>query len=46
MSADAGKHLSADAEGLTIAYKNGVRTLYASSQGDSTFASYLINGAS
>ncbi|MEJ1107185.1 MULTISPECIES: phytase [unclassified Kribbella] len=44
VSADAGKHLSADAEGLTIAYKNGVRTLYASSQGDSTFASYRIDG--
>jgi 3-phytase len=44
VSPDAGKHLSADAEGLTIAYKHGVRTLYASSQGDSTFASYRIDG--
>jgi 3-phytase len=44
VSADAGKHLSADAEGLTIAYNHGVRTLYASSQGDSTFASYRIDG--
>ena len=40
---DAGKHLSADAEGLTIAYKHGVRTLYASSQGDSTFAAYRVD---
>ncbi|WP_433163567.1 phytase [Kribbella sp. CA-247076] len=44
VSPDAGKHLSADAEGLTIAYKHGVRTLYASSQGDSMFASYRITG--
>jgi 3-phytase len=40
---DAGKHLSADAEGLTIAYKNGAKTLYASSQGDSTFAVYRLD---
>lgn len=40
---DAGKHLSADAEGLTIAYRHGVHTLYASSQGDSTFAVYRIS---
>jgi 3-phytase len=39
---DAGKHLSADAEGLTIAYRGGSKTLYASSQGDSTFAAYRI----
>jgi 3-phytase len=39
---DAGKHLSADAEGLTIAYRGGAKTLYASSQGDSTFAAYRI----
>ncbi|MGW1341728.1 phytase [Kribbella sp. NPDC002412] len=44
VSADAGKHLSADAEGLTIAYRHGVRTLYASSQGDSTFAIYRMEG--
>ncbi len=41
-SPDAGKHLSADAEGLTIAYRGATRTLYASSQGDSTFATYRI----
>lgn len=44
VSPDAGKHLNADAEGLTIAYNHGVRTLYASSQGDSTFAAYRIDG--
>jgi 3-phytase len=44
VSPDAGKHLSADAEGLTIAYDRGVRTLYASSQGDSTFAVYRMDG--
>ncbi|WP_134110718.1 phytase [Kribbella pratensis] len=44
VSPDAGKHLSADAEGLTIAYEHGRRTLYASSQGDSTFASYRMDG--
>ena len=38
---EAGTHLSADAEGLTIAYGRG-RTLLASSQGDSTFARYDI----
>ncbi len=43
VSPDAGKHLSADAEGLTIAYKNGTKTLYASSQGDSTFAVYRLD---
>jgi 3-phytase len=42
VSKDAGKHLSADAEGLTIAYRDAARTLYASSQGDSTFANYRI----
>jgi 3-phytase len=42
LSKDAGKHLSADAEGLTIAYRGTARTLYASSQGDSTFANYRI----
>jgi len=40
---DGGRHLSADAEGLTIAYKNGRKTLYASSQGDSTFAVYRLD---
>ena len=38
---EAGTHLSADAEGLTIAY-GPRRTLLASSQGDSTFARYAI----
>lgn len=38
---EAGTHLSADAEGLTIAYGHR-RTLLASSQGDSTFARYDI----
>lgn len=39
----AGEHLTADAEGLTIAYPaRGPRTLLASSQGDSTFAAYRI----
>ncbi|MFC6149824.1 MULTISPECIES: phytase [Mumia] len=38
-----GKHLTADAEGLTIAYaRNGDRTLIASSQGDSTFSTFRI----
>jgi 3-phytase len=42
-SSEAGEHLSADAEGLTIAYGSGrSRTLLASSQGDSTFAAYRI----
>lgn len=41
-SGEAGEHLSADAEGLTIAYRGGVRTLLASSQGDSTFSTYRI----
>lgn len=40
----AGTHLTADAEGLTIAYQGGERTLYASSQGDSTFARYRLDG--
>jgi 3-phytase len=40
----AGRHLTADAEGLTIAYGRHGRTLYASSQGDSTFAQYRIDG--
>lgn len=39
----AGRHLTADAEGLTIAYPaRGPRTLLASSQGDSTFARYRV----
>jgi 3-phytase len=39
----AGEHLSADAEGLAIAYPpHGPRTLLASSQGDSTFARYRV----
>ena len=49
VSPDGGQHLSADAEGLTIAYRGAgrgfggdSRTLYASSQGDSTFAAYRI----
>jgi 3-phytase len=42
VSPDGGKHLSADAEGLTIAYRGAAKTLYASSQGDSTFATYRI----
>jgi 3-phytase len=42
-SNEAGEHLSADAEGLTIAYSGNMpRTLLASSQGDSTFATYRI----
>jgi 3-phytase len=42
----AGEHLTADAEGLTIAYPpHGRRVLLASSQGDSTFARYTITGA-
>ena len=42
-SSEAGEHLSADAEGLTIAYSDRTsRTLLASSQGDSTFAAYQI----
>ncbi|TCC53189.1 phytase [Kribbella capetownensis] len=41
---DAGKYLSADAEGLTIAYEQGKRIMYASGQGDSTFASYRMDG--
>jgi 3-phytase len=42
-SDEAGEHLSADAEGLAIAYRDGSsRTLLASSQGDSTFAAYQI----
>lgn len=41
---EAGTHLTADAEGLTIAYPRhgGPRVLLASSQGDSTFARYRI----
>ena len=40
---EAGDHLTADAEGLTIAYPaHGPRVLLASSQGDSTFARYRI----
>ncbi|GAA3571704.1 phytase [Kribbella ginsengisoli] len=42
VSKDGGQHLSADAEGLTIAYRGAAKTLYASSQGDSTFAGYRI----
>ncbi|MFG1624046.1 phytase [Kribbella sp. NPDC049227] len=44
VSREAGKYLSADAEGLTIAYEHGKRIMYASSQGDSTFASYRMDG--
>lgn len=36
----AGRHLSADAEGLTILDLSGERWLLASSQGDSTFVAY------
>jgi 3-phytase len=43
-SPEAGRYLTADAEGLTIAYRRHTRTLYASSQGDSTFARYRIDG--
>jgi 3-phytase len=43
-SPEAGTHLTADAEGLTIAYGRHGRTLFASSQGDSTFARYRIDG--
>lgn len=43
-SPEAGEYLTADAEGLTIAYGTHDRTLYASSQGDSTFARYRIDG--
>ena len=40
-----GKHLSADAEGLTIYYSKGQRGyLLASSQGDSTYAVYERSG--
>ncbi|WBQ05721.1 phytase [Kribbella sp. CA-293567] len=42
VSPDGGKRLSADAEGLTIAYRGAGKTLYASSQGDSTFATFRI----
>ncbi|GLW94207.1 phytase [Actinokineospora globicatena] len=39
----AGRYLTADAEGLTIAYgKRGEKQLLASSQGDSTFVTYDI----
>ncbi|MEU5846055.1 phytase [Saccharopolyspora shandongensis] len=41
-SSEAGKYLSADAEGLTIAYAGAERKLVASSQGDSTFVGYRI----
>jgi 3-phytase len=41
---EAGTHLTADAEGLTIAYHRHGRTLFASSQGDSTFARYRVDG--
>ena len=41
---EAGTHLSADAEGLTIAYTRRGRILLASSQGDSTFARYRVGG--
>lgn len=44
-SSEAGERLSADAEGLTIAYGDHTRTLLASSQGDSTFAAYRIGGS-
>ncbi|WP_026424417.1 phytase [Actinokineospora inagensis] len=40
----AGRYISADAEGLTIAYgRHGEKTLLASSQGDSTFVVYDIS---
>ncbi|MBM7775331.1 3-phytase [Actinokineospora baliensis] len=43
-SSAAGRYLTADAEGLTIAYgKNGAKQLLASSQGDSTFVAYDIS---
>ncbi|WP_208322956.1 phytase [Mumia sp. ZJ1417] len=43
-SASGGRHLSADAEGLTIAYgSGGRRTLVASSQGGSTFTTFRID---
>ncbi len=41
-SPEAGEHLTADAEGLTIAYTGDGRKLVASSQGDSTFVGYRI----
>ncbi|MEB3366405.1 phytase [Saccharopolyspora mangrovi] len=41
-SPEAGQHISADVEGLTIAYDGSRRTLVASSQGDDTFARYAI----
>ncbi|RZS43311.1 3-phytase [Herbihabitans rhizosphaerae] len=42
-AAEAGTRLSADAEGLTVAYNgDGTRTLVASSQGDSTFSAFAI----
>ncbi len=37
-----GKHLSADVEGLTIAYRGGRATLIACSQGDDTLALYRL----
>ncbi|RJL31603.1 phytase [Bailinhaonella thermotolerans] len=41
-----GRHISADAEGLTIYYRDGGKGyLLASSQGDSTFAVYRKEGA-
>lgn len=45
-SPEAGQHLSADVEGLTIAYDGSRRTLVASSQGDNTFARYTITSNS
>ncbi|MGH1562763.1 phytase [Mumia sp. DW29H23] len=42
-SPSSGHHLTADAEGLTIAYgRDGALTLVASSQGDSTFSTFRI----
>lgn len=43
-SAEAGKYLSADVEGLSIAYQDDQRSLIASSQGDHTFAMYELAG--
>ncbi|MGV9778365.1 phytase [Streptosporangium sp. NPDC003464] len=41
-----GRHLAADAEGLTIYYRDGQKGyLLASSQGDNTFAAYRKEGA-
>ncbi|GAA2802270.1 phytase [Saccharopolyspora taberi] len=44
-SPEAGKHLSADVEGLTIAASGTRRSLVVSSQGDNTFAGYEITSS-